>query len=295
MADTTGAVVVGIDGSDIAIAAARWAGAVATRIGAPLHIVHAMPSLGRNLTDAAAAIRAAIMSYQADSSQIFLADAADAVRAAWPDLRIDTESHSEPADRALIVASRTARLIVLGGNELSAARALLLGSTTLAVATHAHCPVVAWRGGAAAPGRDPIVVGVDGSAHGQVALEAAFELAEAFDVPVRAVRSWTAALPPGAPAIPFVVDWEALEAAQLTELVETVDAVNKRHPGVRAECHLEHEGPARALLQHAATAQLIVVGTRGRNALAGALLGSTSLNLLQHSTIPVMVCHAEGD
>ncbi len=66
MSEKTGAVVVGVDGSDGAINAARWAAAVAARFETSLHIVHAMPSIGHNLTDTAAAIRAAVMSYQRD-------------------------------------------------------------------------------------------------------------------------------------------------------------------------------------------------------------------------------------
>lgn len=46
----------------------------------------------------------------------------------------------------------------------------------------------------------------------------------------------------------------------------------------------------KALLRHAEDAQLVVVGTRGRNALAGTLLGSTSLNMLHHSPVPVLIC-----
>jgi nucleotide-binding universal stress UspA family protein len=42
----------------------------------------------------------------------------------------------------------------------------------------------------------------------------------------------------------------------------------------------------------AANAQLVVVGSRGRNALTSALLGSIALKLLHHSTVPVMVCPA---
>lgn len=50
--------------------------------------------------------------------------------------------------------------------------------------------------------------------------------------------------------------------------------------------------PTVALLAHAADAELLAVGTRGRNALTSALLGSITLNLLRHSTVPVMVCPA---
>lgn len=295
MADSNRAIVVGIDGSDIALNAARWAGAVASRYEVPLHIVHAMPNLGRNLTEAAAAIRAAIMSYQADTSQIFLKDAADAVQAEFADLTITTESHRESATEALIDASRTARLIVLGGNEVTGASALLIGSTTLSVATHAHCPVVAWRGTDTAPTDKPVVVGVDGSPPAAAALAAAFEFAERFGVSVKAVRSWSTRLPPGAPSIPFLVDWEGLEAAQLTQLVDEVDSHNQRHPSVSVECYVAPENPGQALLNRAAGAQLVVVGTRGRNPLASTVLGSTSLSMLHHSTVPVMVCRAAED
>lgn len=295
MSDFTGAIVVGVDGTDLAVGAARWAGAVAAGYGVGLHIVHAMPSLGRNLTETAAAIRAAIMSYQADSSQIFLADAADAVRAEQPELAITTESHPKPANEALIEASRTARLIVMGGNEVTAASALLIGSTTLSVATHAHCPVVAWRGEHTAPTAAPIVVGVDGSAPGAAALHAGFDFAQQFGVKLKAVRSWSSRLPPGAPGIPFHIDWAALQAAQLTELADEVDKQNQRRPEVGAECYVAADGPAQAILDHAADAQLVIVGTRGRNALASTVLGSTSMNLLGHAKVPVMVCRAVDD
>ena len=46
----------------------------------------------------------------------------------------------------------------------------------------------------------------------------------------------------------------------------------------------------RALLEQAGDAQLVVVGSRRRNALTRGLFGSTSLNLLHHATVPVMLC-----
>ncbi len=48
--------------------------------------------------------------------------------------------------------------------------------------------------------------------------------------------------------------------------------------------------PGRALLDHLSDAQLVVVATRRSNALSALLLGSTTLNLLHHSPVPVLVC-----
>ncbi len=288
--DITGAIVAGIDGSDHAVRAARWAAAVASAYGAGLHIVHAMPSFGRNLSETAAAIRAAIASYQEDSSQIFLSAAADAVRADFPALSVTTESAAVSADEALVQASAHARLVVLGSNEVTPASALLLGSTTLATATHARCPVVVWRGADLSPSDQPVVVGVDDTPAAAAALTAAFEFADRFGAPLRAVRSWSSRLPPGAPRVPFLIDWEALETAQVVALTDLVDEYNKAHPGVEAKCFVEMDSPGGALMRHAEAAQLVIVGTRGRNALTSTLLGSTSLNMLQHSPIPVMVC-----
>ena len=44
-------------------------------------------------------------------------------------------------------------------------------------------------------------------------------------------------------------------------------------------------------LWHIEDSQLVMVGSRGRNLVTGALLGSTSLHRLHHSGVPVMVCH----
>jgi nucleotide-binding universal stress UspA family protein len=162
------------------------------------------------------------------------------------------------------------------------------------VATHAACPVVAFRGDEVAVSDKPIVVGVDGTAAGAEVLEAAFELADALKAKLIVVRSWTTRAPAGDVTIPFLIDWEALEAAEWAALTDFVDVSRQRHPDVDAECVVEMMSPARALLRHAADAQLVVVGSRGRNALAGLVLGSTSMNLLHHSQVPVMVTRAQA-
>ena len=49
------------------------------------------------------------------------------------------------------------------------------------------------------------------------------------------------------------------------------------------------DSPAHALVEQSRHAQLMVVGTRGHGAFAGALLGSTCHALLHHSACPVAV------
>ncbi len=49
--------------------------------------------------------------------------------------------------------------------------------------------------------------------------------------------------------------------------------------------------PAAQLQQWSDTAQLIVVGNRGRGGFASLLFGSTTSALVQHAHCPVMVVH----
>lgn len=294
MSGTTHGVVVGVDGSDGATSAARWAAAVAVRLESPLHIVHAMPSIGHNLTDSAAALRAAVMSYQRDAAEIIVRSAVDAVREHQPDVIVTSESTQTPADEALIQLGRSSQMVVVGNSDVTAVGALILGSTTLTVATHTSCPVVAWRGSRTAPTNEPIVVGTDGARSSTAALATSFELADRLGAKLAVVRAWPILGPLAAVSNPLLVDWDALEAAEWAQLTDQVDTLAKDHQTVSASCSIANTRSTPALLHEveALNAQMVVVGSRGRNALTSAVLGSTVVNLLHHSTVPVMVCRA---
>lgn len=86
MSGAVSPVVVGVDGTYMAIRAAQWAAFIAEKFAAPLHIVNAKPYIGHNLSDAIANLRAAEMAAQNDSAQAILQAAEHAVRDDNPDL-----------------------------------------------------------------------------------------------------------------------------------------------------------------------------------------------------------------
>jgi nucleotide-binding universal stress UspA family protein len=56
-----------------------------------------------------------------------------------------------------------------------------------------------------------------------------------------------------------------------------------------------HTGPARALLEAAIGADLLVVGSRGRGGMKGLLLGSVSQQCIHHAPCPVVVVRPAED
>ena len=292
MKDSMSPVVVGVDGTDDAIQAARWAGAVALKLGVPLHIVHAKPYPGHNLSDAVTAARASEMSALNEAAPEILRAAELAVRGDSDDLRITVAHVPDTADRLLVDLSQHASLIVLGCDDVSVGTAILIGSITVAVAANAMCPVVAFRGEATAPTGQPIVLGVDGDDGSRVAITAAFELADRLGVNIVAVHAWSARRSAGDITLPYMTDWDAVKAVQHEHLQSALAPWTRMYPEVDVKYVIDQEKPSRALLHQSKNAQLVVVGSRGRGPLAGALLGSTGLNLLHHSAIPTMICRS---
>jgi nucleotide-binding universal stress UspA family protein len=291
MPTVTKSVVVGVDGTAAAKGAARWAAAVADKFGAPLEIINGRHATGHPLTDAATALMARALTDQRESADIMLKSVEEEIRGEFNSLDITTILSDEPTDVLLTERSRHARLVVLGSDDVTPAAALMIGSTTLAVSAHSACPVIAWRGSNAVPTGQAVVLGVDGERTGAAAFRAAFEFADRFGSELRAIQAWPAFRPPLEAITAYGVDWDALEALRWQSLLATLEPWTERYPNVLVTLFVESESAGKALMHHVRDSQLVVVGSRGRNALAGALLGSTSLNLLHHCPVPVMLCH----
>lgn len=145
----------------------------------------------------------------------------------------------------------------------------------------------------------PVIVGVDGSSHSRQALEWAFEYGRRYEVPIEAVNVWQ--IPPASmyaylsPA-GFGGDVDITSSLQnyaQTALDETVDAVLGRDAPVTKRVEQGH--PAAVLVDAAASARLLVVGSRGHGAFVGMLIGSVSQHCVAHAPCPVTVVSAERD
>lgn len=137
----------------------------------------------------------------------------------------------------------------------------------------------------------PVVVGVDGSASSSDAVRWAARAAVLRGTPLLVVTTWLQAFSTAGPGVPPV--WlEAQQEAALTHLRDAAtlaaDTAGEVGP-LTVRTSLECGTAAGALLEHARTARLLVVGSRGLGELTGGLVGSVSTAVVTHATCPVVV------
>ena len=139
---------------------------------------------------------------------------------------------------------------------------------------------------------EKIVVGIDGSDASKDALRWAVEHARALEAEVVALHAYEAPMPvlDAAPASP--VDWAGLvtemHEGALRLVTEVVAEVVGDGASVEVAPVAEEETPAKALLDAARDADLLVVGSHGHG-FSGLLLGSVSLECAQHAACPVLI------
>ena len=163
---------------------------------------------------------------------------------------------------------------------------MLAGSTAVALAAHAECPVVVVRG---RPAGEAVVVGVDASPGSDAAIGFGFEEAAARSVPVVAVLAWQEFLVDSVFARE-PVGWQVTTGeGQWHLLAQRMAGWQQKYPDVTVVQMVVRDRPAHTLLDMAGNAQLLVVGSRGHGGFSGMLLGSTSQALVYHSPCPVAV------
>ncbi|WP_086824077.1 universal stress protein [Allokutzneria sp. NRRL B-24872] len=284
-------IIVGVDGSTSARHAVRWAAREAASRRAPLHLVHACLEI---TTYTPTRLPRTFEEALRDQGSGHLLVAADLARESAPDVEVQTQLIVGTAAESLVPLSKQAQLVVLGSRGLGGFTSLVVGSVAVSLAAHAHCPVVVVRGSTTdsePPSAGPVVAGVDGSTASDAVLEFAFDEASRSGADLVAVHTWNDHIAENAWAMaPYVVlDWVAIEAEAHLVLAERLAGWQEKHPDVAVHRVVSRRTPASALIAEAATASLVVVGSRGRGGLRGALLGSTSQALLHHAPCPVAV------
>ncbi|MFI9201615.1 universal stress protein [Streptomyces sp. NPDC053048] len=131
----------------------------------------------------------------------------------------------------------------------------------------------------------PVVAGVDGSEESLNAAAWAAREAVARGTSLRIMHAleWRTSNLQFSPGVSAQREWaqNRIEEAR-QELAET-------RPGLEVEVEEVDELPAKALLDAARKAELLVLGSRGLSMFEGWLLGSVSLAVIAHAAVPVVL------
>jgi len=132
------------------------------------------------------------------------------------------------------------------------------------------------------------LVAIDGSEGSNAAIDEALELAH--DVGAQVTFAFVRKPPSSLLGYPF---YERLLSTEFAKARATIDAATSKalQIGVDAQGEILEGDPVDEILSFADNegSDLIVMGSRGRGALAGALLGSVSSGVAQHASVPVLV------
>jgi len=243
-------VVVGVDGSDDASRAIRYATDEIARSGGRLRLVHVVPET----TPMAAMLPLYGTDTLVEVGRRLLADAeATATSLLTDDESVETVLAHGPRVNALLAHTRDAALVVLGRRPSIIAH-IRTGSTTSAVAARADCPVVGvpdeWTD---APRHGRVVAAVDGSSASTAVLQAG--LAAAHDRRARLVvlHAWR----PLAPYESVLAGPRAAETWQRQAepvVWAMVAGLRAAYPDVEVQVDLHYERTADALVAAGRTA-----------------------------------------
>jgi nucleotide-binding universal stress UspA family protein len=270
-----GRIVVATDGGEASAAAVRW---VAERAKGTEFDVE-LTTVAETEADRAA-------------HEQVLASGAQSLEAAAPG-RVTTRLRTGSPAHALIAASQDAKLEVIGTNKTGAAAGIVHGTLPLRVAGRARCPVAVvpadWK-----PGGKRVVVGWDSDGTGDVALEFAAGEAKRLGLPLTVVHAWR--IPPiiGEESGSLAAVTTELEEAHRDDLAGAAARIRTAHPNLDVTESLAVGPPAIAIVTAARDAALVVVGSHGRGALGGLVLGSVSHDVLMNMPSVVVVVPSDG-
>jgi nucleotide-binding universal stress UspA family protein len=135
-----------------------------------------------------------------------------------------------------------------------------------------------------------VVVGVDGSPSSRIALTWAAAEAADHGAELVVLNVWEHTLLPPAGSL-SVSEKYVPDPSQRTadDLVQVIKEELGEEPSVLVQPRVKQGTPAKVLIEESATADLLVVGTRGHGGFAGLVLGSVSQHVAAYAQCPVTV------
>jgi len=277
-------IVVGVDGSEGAAVALRWAVEEGQARGEPVAALMAWGYLDQHHTVAGADFDP---TYGEPEARLALDTAVTEALGDDAAAGVERIVVCDLAPDALLDASGPEDLLVVGARGHGGFAGLLLGSVSRKVLGHAKGPVAVVRPEPADQAAGPIVVGVDASAVGRVALAWALDEARARGRELRAVHAWSAPFVGGYPFGGATFDQGIVEEGAREVLTDVLGAADTS--GVTVHPVLAYGTGSSALLEEAPGASLVVVGSRGLGGLTRWLLGSVSHQVAHHAPGTVVV------
>ena len=269
-------VIAGWDGTPESQAAAEWA---ADRSGAaPLTIIHAIGGkpTGSEYLQATG---------ERSAQRTRLMDVAERLRAAHPDLRVETETVHGSAIDALGERLAPDALVVVGGPSHRRTTRWTLGSRLAGRRGGGSVAVIPAT--SATERRVAVVAGVDGSQAALAAVEAAAAEAERLGAPLEVVHAWQVPAQWDTALDEYGSDVETLEEIHRDLLDEAVEFA--RGSGAMPTGRLERGAASDVLRGIGLTSALLVVASHGSGGFTRFFLGSVSHDLLVEPTAPVLI------
>lgn len=278
-------VVVGVDGSDDALRALRFAVAETRRRHGFLRIVHVQPE-GATGSPSPSVPLVPESSWHEVAAGVVKDAEDEARRLGYDDPHLEGVLATGPRRRVLVEQSEGAACLVLG-TRTAPLEHLVAGSTTAGVAAHATVPVVS-----VPPTWDPaephgrVVVGTDAPELSHV-VEVAFAAARERRAALEVLHAWRPSSPYDAAIGSRVLadTWGAAVKASLRQAITD----SGTGFGVPWTVSAHYERPLTALHDASKAADLLVVGRHGHWAPHGFTLGSVARSLLRTSHCPVLV------
>jgi len=278
-----GRVVVGIDRTDASSRALEWAASRAAHRGESLALVHVVDETLEATGDAQL-----LLSVQ-QAAEEMLQKSAQRAAALAPAITVTTSvEQGSSIPEVFERLSREAELIVVGSDWRGGDRSSRKGTHSLRIAAASKAPVAVIPD-VDVSDRRGVVVGADGSDVSKHAIAFAAAEADRLGEPLIAVYAWSN---PIAYGYEFTVTPEYLdvmEQAGEENLAMAIAGLAEEYPDLEIQRVVVERDPAGALLDAAAKAQLLVVGSHGRGAFARLLLGSVSHGVLANLIAPTVI------